>query len=246
MSFTRSTPSRKQSPGRSAARTSRRNAARGSGSRLPIVEPRNAIMRRPEPVSRSSGHVLLEVADDACHGEPGIFGGEQRAGLRQRRLIDVEADVPAQRSGGAQRVEQQPGLLRRAGAELDERLGLGQLGDLRRLCGEDRAFGAGGVVLGEPGDLVEELAAALVVKPLGRQGFRLAVSPARTSARSAGSSASGSRWRWIGSVRSGSRFSQVGDRDPVRGRGEQAVGRGCPASRDRRRRARWRPRPRRG
>ena len=37
---------------------------------------------------------------------------------------------------------------------------------------EDRPLGAGRVVLGEPGDLVEQLAAALVVEPLRRQRLR--------------------------------------------------------------------------
>ena len=53
--------------------------------------------------------------------------------------------------------------------------------------GQDRALGPGGVVLRQPGDLLEQLAAPLVVEPLGRQVLRgWRSGPRRTSARSAG------------------------------------------------------------
>ena len=58
------------------------------------------------------------------------------------------------------------------GAQLDQRVGLGQLGDVARVGEQDAAFGAGRVVLGEAGDLVEQLAPAVVVEPLRRQRLR--------------------------------------------------------------------------
>ena len=68
-----------------------------------------------------------------------------------------------------ERVEQQPRLLGGAGAELDQRPRARQLGDLGRALLEDLALAAREVVLGQPGDLVEELAPALVVEPLRRE-----------------------------------------------------------------------------
>ena len=56
--------------------------------------------------------------------------------------------------------------------ELDERVGPGELGDVAAWATRIAALGAGRVVLGEPGDLVEELAAAVVVEPLRRQRLR--------------------------------------------------------------------------
>ena len=58
--------------------------------------------------------------------------------------------------------------------------------DVVGVGGEEGALGAGEVVLGELGDLLEELGAALVVEePGGRVFCGLAVSPARASCRTA-------------------------------------------------------------
>ena len=86
--------------------------------------------------------------------------------------VDVERDEPAQRSAVAQRVEQHASLLRSAAAELDQRVGARRGGDLRRPRAQDLRLGAGRVVLGQPGDLVEQVAAHRVVEPLGRQRLR--------------------------------------------------------------------------
>src|SRR5262249_31115366 len=75
----------------------------------------------------------------------------------------IERAVPLQR------VEQQTRLLRRARSELDE------CGRVRTRCDligarlEDGAFTASGVVLGQSGDGVEQLRAAIVVEPLWRE-----------------------------------------------------------------------------
>jgi hypothetical protein len=116
--------------------------------------------------------VALEVGDDAVHLEGRVVGGQ----ARQRPLDGVDADVHGhvglQAPDVAQGAQQQVGLLRRARAELDQAAGLGQLGDLAGAGREDAALGPGGVVLRQPGDLLEQLAPASVVEVLRRQRLR--------------------------------------------------------------------------
>ncbi len=61
------------------------------------------------------------------------------------------------------------------------------------MLGQDRPLAAGEVVLRQPGDLVEERRAALVVEPLRRESFGVDVSPRRTSSRNASSRSWGVR-----------------------------------------------------
>ncbi len=76
-------------------------------------------------------------------------------------------------AGVAHRAQQVAGLGGRAGAELDQRpRRAGGGDDLGRALGEDLALGARRVVLGQLGDLLEELRAALVVEVLRRQLLR--------------------------------------------------------------------------
>jgi hypothetical protein len=89
--------------------------------------------------------------------------------LDQRGLTDVHRDEAAQRSGRAQRVQQQPGLVGSTRAELNERAGVGGGGDLVRHRGQDGPLGARRVVLIQLGDLLEQLTAVLVIQPLGGQ-----------------------------------------------------------------------------
>ena len=117
--------------------------------------------------------MFLEISDDPGDLEAGVLGSEYAARLGQRHLIDVESHVATKRAGARERAEQEPGLLRGPGAELDQRRRAGQPGEAGGFAGEDGPLRAGRVVLGEPGDLIEELTAALVVEPLGRQGLRL-------------------------------------------------------------------------
>ncbi len=73
----------------------------------------------------------------------------------------------------AQRVEQQAGLCRGSGAELDEGVCPRHGGDLLDATGQDGPFGAGRIVLGQTGDGIEEHASGGVVEPLGRQLLRV-------------------------------------------------------------------------
>ena len=98
-------------------------------------------------------------------------------GAAEELVADVEGHVPRQRAGLLERGQQHPGLLAGPGAELDERVGLGQLGDRRGVRLEQGALGPGRVVLGELGDLLEEAAAPLVVEPHRGDGLLLALQP---------------------------------------------------------------------
>ena len=176
------------------ARGRRGTVARGSGARLPMVLPRNATT----PACRRRGvrsRWCSKSPTTACTATPrtraAIAAAASRSVCSLTSNGTKRSSVPASR----ERVEQQPRLLRRARAELDERVGLGALGDVARVLDEDRALGAGGVVLGEPGDLVEQLAAAVVVEPLRRQRLRRGGEPgAHVGFERARAVASGSRW----------------------------------------------------
>ena len=109
-------------------RRRRGTALVGSGARLPMVPPRNATRRVPPP--GSSSRWCSKSPTTACTSMPGYSPAIGERGVAQRRLAHVERHEAPERAGGAQRVEQEAGLLRRAGAELDERVGLRELGDL--------------------------------------------------------------------------------------------------------------------
>ena len=128
---------------------------------------------RDEPAAgaRDRPEMAVEVADDRVHRD---LVGRHDLGRRvpQRLFAHVEGHEPLQRSRAGHRVEQQPGLVRRARTELDQHVGPGELHDLGRVRAQDRALGSGRVVLGQSGDLVEQFAAAFVVEPHGRQRLR--------------------------------------------------------------------------
>ena len=130
-------------------------------------------------VAGQLAEVAVEVADDGMHLEPGPLGGDGRRRRPQRRLGDVERHEPLERTGGGEAVEQEAGLLRRARAELDQGVGGGQLGDLGGAGGEDRALGAGRVVLRQPRDLLEQRRPCVVVEPDGRRPRRHVAQAAR-------------------------------------------------------------------
>ena len=81
-----------------------RNAARSAGSRLPMVPPRNATMRRPprgQPVE-----VPGEVADHAVQREPRVVGGERvhrlpAAPTRSRPAARTWRRSPARRNASS-------------------------------------------------------------------------------------------------------------------------------------------------
>jgi hypothetical protein len=119
----------------------------------------------------------LEVRHDRVHLQARVLDGESVPGEHERGLAHVHRHVEPQRPLIAQRVEQQPGLLRRSRAELDELMSAGKRRDLAGDRGQDRALGAGRVVLGEFGDLLEQGAALGIVEPLRRQELRCGAEP---------------------------------------------------------------------
>ena len=116
--------------------------------------------------------MVLEVADDRVDGDTRVDLGDPLRAAAERLLAHVEGDELAEAVGRDEGVEQEARLLGRAGAELDERLGAAERGDLVGVRLEDRALRPCEVVLGQARDLVEELGAALVVEPLRRQLLR--------------------------------------------------------------------------
>jgi hypothetical protein len=135
--------------------------------------------------ARDHVEMAVEVADDTVHGEPGVVAGDHLGCTDQRAFADVERHVALERAARAQRVEQHACLVGAARAELDQRVGVREIGDRSCLLGQDRSFGFGGVVLGQPRDLVEQLASLRVVEPLRGRSFGLADNPLRTSSANA-------------------------------------------------------------
>ena len=116
-------------------------------------------------------------------------------------LGDVDRDVGVEAAGVAHRAQQVAGLRRRAGAELDQ--GAGRAGggeDLGRALGEDLPLGPGRVVLGQLGDPLEQLRAALVVEVFRRQLLRVGAEAGADVARHRRAAASASRWTSIAIV----------------------------------------------
>ena len=100
---------------------------------------------------------------------PGYSRRSWRGGLAQERRAHVDRHVELGQARRAHRVEDDAALLGVARAQLDQRAGA-QLGhQLRHPALQQRALGAGRVVLGQPGDRLEQLRPALVVEVLGRQ-----------------------------------------------------------------------------
>ena len=99
-----------------------------------MVPPRKATSRRP-PVG-SSGRWCSKSPTTAWTSTPG-YSSRSARWRRQHRLVDVEGHEAGERPGVAQRVEQQPGLLRRAAAQLDEGVARRSRGDLVGARGED-------------------------------------------------------------------------------------------------------------
>jgi hypothetical protein len=114
---------------------------------------------------------VLEVTDERGDPQPRIPGRQRDGGVLEHRGIDVERHELAQRARLGHRLQQESGLLRGAAAELDQRLAARQPRDLAGLLGQDRRLRPGEVVLGQPGDLVEQHAAALVIEVLRRQSL---------------------------------------------------------------------------
>src|SRR5205807_1720808 len=121
---------------------------------------------------RDPVEVALEVADDGVYVDAWVLAFDRVGGVAQGRLAHVERDEAPKGSVRRERVQQQPRLLRRARAQLDERVGGRARRDVACVAGEDRALGTGRVVLRESRDLVEEAATLLVVEPLRGEDLR--------------------------------------------------------------------------
>ena len=127
---------------------------------------------------------------------------------------------------------EQAGLVRGARAELDQRRRAGEAGDVTGVGGQDRPLGPGRVVLVEAGDLVEEVAAPLVVEPdRGQRPSGVAVRPSAVSASRASAQSAASRWTstatvaLIGRPPSPRASRRPGEGPPGAGREEVPVGR---------------------
>ena len=115
--------------------------------------------------------MLAEVADDQMDLQPVILAGKRGGGIAQKLIAHIEGDVFGQSAELLERTEEDPRLVARPSAELDQCVGLGQLSDRRRVSLQQESFGPGWVVLREPGDLLEELAPSFVVEPDRRNGL---------------------------------------------------------------------------
>ena len=166
--------------------------ARSSGSRLPIVLPRNATSRRPPPGSRSRWRSKSPTT--AWTSTPGT-----RRRRRRPRCAASPRSRRTARSAERARARASASSSSRVFSDVPdpssiERVGAAARRDLVGARVEDRALGACRVVLGQAGDLVEQLGAAVVVEPLGGSSFGVAVRPARTSDATRRARSSGVRW----------------------------------------------------
>ena len=142
-----------------------------------MVPPRKANRRRP-----SGGELVevpVEVAHDGADGHARVLLGRGPSAASHRVVsLTSRGTKPVQSPGVPHGVEQDPGLVTRARAELDEGVRLGALRRCPRRGSSRSARSAPGrVVLGEPGDLVEEPAAPVVVEPHRREALGRAVRP---------------------------------------------------------------------
>ena len=169
-SLTRSVPSSNASPAPSSPWRAREKACALLARE--VADRRAEEGEEPPPPFGKPHEMTLEVADDAVHLDPRILVRDRCCRLPQRLLGDVEGHEASEVAGLDHRVEQEPGLLGRARAWLDERVRLRQRRDVVGTLGENDPLAAREVVLGQPRDLVEERGAALVVEPLRRQLLR--------------------------------------------------------------------------
>lgn len=120
----------------------------------------------PARARRDGGEMALEVARDPVDGEARVGLGQASRGRQEGLGADIERDVAPGRSAGPDRVDQHGRLAGRAGSELHQLVDAVPGDDPRRRAAQDPQLGAGLVVLGEPGDLLEQLRAARVVEVL--------------------------------------------------------------------------------
>ena len=135
--------------------------------RVEIADGRARIEQQP-PGLRDMGRQgqrLGDVGRDGMGLQLRKFLGQPAHGLAQERTRNVHAHEMPWPQAAAQGAH----LLAIAGAQLDQHLAAAQgLGHGSARVGQDGGLGARGVVLGQPRDLLEQVAAARVVEVFGR------------------------------------------------------------------------------
>ena len=116
----------------------------------------------------------------------GVAAPQILRGFGQEHRGNVDRHIGREMTAG---IEQPTGLDRGAGAEFDQRAALGhQPGQPRGVVLQDRRLGPGQVIFRQGGDLLEECAATLIIKPLGAQHLLGLSQPAQGIVAQGGSS----------------------------------------------------------
>jgi len=135
------------------------------------TEERHEAPALPGQVVEVSG----EVTDDGVDVDA-LVPARQRGGrFDQRRATDIHGHETAEGATCAVRVEQGCRLVAGPRAKLDNGVRAGRRGDLIGVGAQDRALRLGRVIHAEPGDLVEQRTAPVVVQPARRQDPRRAL-----------------------------------------------------------------------
>ncbi len=113
-----------------------------------------------------------EIADHTVYRQIRELGAELFGGTAQCRDRDILRYIGLQRPLRQHGRQQQAGLRRRTRSQFDQHLGLCDAGYITDHMRQQRAFGAGRVVLGQVGDGLEQFAAPRIVEPFGRQALR--------------------------------------------------------------------------
>ena len=85
----------------------------------------------------------MEVADHGVDGQAGVVASHRIGRLPEGGVAHVERDELPQAAVAQHGVEQDPGLLAGAGAQLDQHVGVGRGGDVLGVRIEDRPLGSG-------------------------------------------------------------------------------------------------------
>ncbi len=115
--------------------------------------------------------MLAEIADDQMDREGRVLLRKSRRRVTEEFVTYVEGYVRAQGAEVAERVEEDPGLFAGPRSELHQGVRFGELRDPWRVRFQQVPLGARRVVLGQAGDVLEELAPAFVVEPDGWDRF---------------------------------------------------------------------------
>ncbi len=140
--------------------------------RMQIADRAREEQREPPAARAERNEVFMEVAHDPAHGEARVVGRETIDRRGQKALADVQHDAALEQLPRLHRLQQPPHLAADPRPEFAQ---LGRSGALDDLVGdrlEERVLGSGLVVLGQPRDLVEERAAAVVVEVLAGQRWQ--------------------------------------------------------------------------